>query len=208
MNSKFIFNDEKIKKDIALVCKNYRKQENITQEELGKKLYVSAQAISKWERALSIPDIVQLSHLSYISGLPIDNIINNNSSVETLKVKVNLDKSFYLIYPDVKLYLDNELKSILRFGSSIELNLTNESKLSLVVGNYVSNIDSDYTVNKNINLKLALITGKIKVLGNNKHCTNVTYYKYNEMNFSFMNLILIIILAFLVARIAYIFLYL
>ena len=37
--------------------KNYRKKNNLTQQELANKLYVTKQAISKWENDKGIPDV-------------------------------------------------------------------------------------------------------------------------------------------------------
>ena len=41
------------------ICQ-YRKQLNISQEELGDRLGVSRQAVSKWETDLSVPDMNNL----------------------------------------------------------------------------------------------------------------------------------------------------
>ena len=45
--------NNKIGKFIASV----RKEKNLTQQELGNKLFVTDKAVSKWERGLSLPDI-------------------------------------------------------------------------------------------------------------------------------------------------------
>ncbi len=49
-----------------------RKEKGFTQEELSVRLGVSAQAVSKWERALGLPDIDLLIDLSDILGVPTD----------------------------------------------------------------------------------------------------------------------------------------
>ena len=45
--------NNKIGKFIASI----RKEKGLTQQELGKKLFVTDKAVSKWERGLSLPDV-------------------------------------------------------------------------------------------------------------------------------------------------------
>ncbi len=51
------------KKTGNIICK-YRRKKNLTQEELAGKLFITAKAVSKWERGLSLPDISMLIPLS------------------------------------------------------------------------------------------------------------------------------------------------
>ena len=44
----------------------FRKQKNMTQEELAEKMSVTAQAISKWECDASYPDIITVQALSKV----------------------------------------------------------------------------------------------------------------------------------------------
>ena len=46
-----------------------RKQQNLSQEELGTRLGVSRQAVSKWERGLGYPDVSLINDLSSILGV-------------------------------------------------------------------------------------------------------------------------------------------
>ena len=52
-----------------------RKQRNITQEELGERIGVSGQAVSKWENDASMPDISLLVQLSEILGVSLDELL-------------------------------------------------------------------------------------------------------------------------------------
>lgn len=53
-----------------------RKEKGFTQEELAARLGVSSQAVSKWERALSLPDIDILLDVSKLLEIPIDYLLN------------------------------------------------------------------------------------------------------------------------------------
>lgn len=51
---------------ISEKIKEYRRKNNLTQEEFGKLIGVSAQAISKWEREVCCPDIIFLPDLAEV----------------------------------------------------------------------------------------------------------------------------------------------
>lgn len=52
-----------------------RKKAQITQSELGEKLHVSAQAVSKWENDISEPDISTLRKIANIYGVSVSDIM-------------------------------------------------------------------------------------------------------------------------------------
>ncbi len=58
-----------------------RKAKNMTQMELADALNISYQAVSNWERGVSMPDISKLPELSEILGISIDEILGKNSTV-------------------------------------------------------------------------------------------------------------------------------
>lgn len=58
----------------------YRKQHNLSQEELAAKIGVSRQAISKWERAEASPDTDNLILLADIYGVTLDELLKGESS--------------------------------------------------------------------------------------------------------------------------------
>lgn len=55
--------------------KKYRKDNNMTQTDLANKLYVSKQAISKWENDLGLPDVSLYPVLSEILNVSIDELM-------------------------------------------------------------------------------------------------------------------------------------
>ena len=60
-----------------------RKAANFTQEDVAKRLNISAQAVSKWENGLSVPDITALCALADVFGLTVDDLTKENA-VENL----------------------------------------------------------------------------------------------------------------------------
>lgn len=58
--------------NIAATIAKYRKARGLTQEEMGERLGVSNQAVSKWEHAVSLPDITLLPSLARALGISLD----------------------------------------------------------------------------------------------------------------------------------------
>lgn len=97
-----------------------RKARGLTQEDIAKKLNISAQAVSKWENDISSPDISLLPELASIFNITVDELLGketnktevlpegkrkdinsmmlyiNISSVDGDKVKVNLPMSLII----------------------------------------------------------------------------------------------------------------
>ena len=63
---------------------DYRKANNLSQEELAEKIGVSRQAISKWERAESSPDTDNLIALAKLYNVSIDEMLNGEGEPEKL----------------------------------------------------------------------------------------------------------------------------
>lgn len=64
--------------DIGSRIKKYREEQNISQEELALKIFVSRQTISNWETDKSYPDIKSLIMLSNIFNVSLDNFIKKD----------------------------------------------------------------------------------------------------------------------------------
>ena len=61
---------------IAEKIKEYRRKNGLTQEEFGKLLGVSAQAISKWEREECYPDITFLPEVAALLSCNVDDFFD------------------------------------------------------------------------------------------------------------------------------------
>ncbi|AJG79464.1 MULTISPECIES: helix-turn-helix domain-containing protein [Bacillus cereus group] len=61
---------------------DYRKRNNLSQEQLASKIGVTRQAISKWEQEKGTPDIENLILLSDEMNISLDNLIKGNNSIK------------------------------------------------------------------------------------------------------------------------------
>ena len=64
--------------DFGKIIKKIRKNNNLTQKELADKLFVTYQAVSKWENNKSIPDIAILQKISELYNIDLNNLTNTN----------------------------------------------------------------------------------------------------------------------------------
>ena len=62
---------EKVGRKISL----YRKQRNISQDELAAKMYVTRQLVSKWENGTGVPKIDHIIDMSEIFGVGIEDLL-------------------------------------------------------------------------------------------------------------------------------------
>lgn len=78
-----------LKQVIANNIINLRKEKNLTQIEFAKKLNYSDKAISKWERAESMPDVIVLKQIADLFGVSVDYLLNEHLPNEKLIVIKN-----------------------------------------------------------------------------------------------------------------------
>lgn len=71
--------EDEMKNSIGQNIKRLRKAFNYTQEELAERINVTAQAISKWENEMGMPDISQLIPLATVFGVSTDTILGMES---------------------------------------------------------------------------------------------------------------------------------
>lgn len=76
--------------DVGIRIKKYREKQNISQDELAEKIFVSRQTISNWENNKSYPDIKSLLLLSDIFKVSLDDFMKGD--IEKIKNLVNTQK--------------------------------------------------------------------------------------------------------------------
>lgn len=64
-----------------------RKQSNMTQQDIAEKLMVSRQAVAKWERDVGLPDLDNVSKLSAIFNVKVDQLLDYK--IESIKYEEN-----------------------------------------------------------------------------------------------------------------------
>lgn len=65
--------------DVGRRIKELRIKNNLSQSDLAKKIIISPQAISKWERGVSLPDVVTLQQLSELFDVSISYILTGEN---------------------------------------------------------------------------------------------------------------------------------
>ena len=66
---------------------HYRKEKNLSQDDLAEIIFVSRQSISNWERGATYPDIQNLLLLSKVFEVSLDKLVKGD--LETMKQEVN-----------------------------------------------------------------------------------------------------------------------
>ena len=74
-------NDEKLKIQIGANIASYRKRLGLTQAGLAEKLNYSDKAVSKWERAESVPDVLTLAALAEVLGVTVNDLLTDPNAL-------------------------------------------------------------------------------------------------------------------------------
>ena len=93
--------------------KELRKQKGISQEQLAEKIYVSRQAITKWESGNGIPDIENLIAISSLFNESLDSLLSEEKSL--------ISKHEFLYESRTEYDLDSPKKIDLRVGLAHEV---------------------------------------------------------------------------------------
>ena len=89
-----------------------RKEQNMTQKDLASRLHMSFQAVSKWERGVSLPDVEILSLLGRVLGTSLWSLLYQSNSTMTINQLVddlNINKITKANYNNIAVLLQSEL---------------------------------------------------------------------------------------------------
>ena len=106
--------------------KDLRKQKGISQEQLAEKIYVSRQAITKWESGNGLPDIENLIAISSLFNESLDSLLSEEKSLIT--------KNEFLYESRTEYDLDSPKKIDLRVGTAHEVIIekTKDEKIQVI----------------------------------------------------------------------------
>lgn len=126
--------------------KKYRKDNKMTQSEFAELLFVSKQAVSKWELEKGMPDISLLPELSKILGVSVDELMGvSKKEVNIKKNKSILIISIVLILLIILLFIIfGDFKKIKRTEKILNINMpkvTDYSYVTLDKWIYFNNIE-------------------------------------------------------------------
>ena len=75
-----------VKSMINMNLKHLRKNHNFTQEDIAEKINVSRQAVAKWEKGETVPDISSCIALAKLYNVTLDNLVNYSDEGSGLMV--------------------------------------------------------------------------------------------------------------------------
>ncbi len=79
--------------DIDTLLKKYREQQQLTQQDVADKLFVSRQSVSNWELNKNYPDIIKLIELSELYEVTLDELVKGDDNmVRHLKESTDIVK--------------------------------------------------------------------------------------------------------------------
>ena len=128
-----------MKKTIGNNIAECRKKANMTQAELAEKMYVSVQAVSKWENDISRPDLERIGQLAKVLDTTVESIIYSETGAKT-SLKRDIDYSNRLIVFTVNVHAGDDVDVIMRIPMELFLKAREDDTLQALLGEYGSNI--------------------------------------------------------------------
>ena len=170
----------------------YRKLLGLTQEELGVKLGVTNQAVSKWESEVSMPDVMLLPEIATVLGISLDDIYG--IAKEPKKVSVSADdfpsfchqKLIELFYYNTKMrftHIGSSDKEQLEFQikklmEGCRIGCLSNTQGAIVTTEDFSFIDSTYKVANSENVIKGRTDDYTLMYLTDKNFRKVFYYQY------------------------------
>lgn len=71
---------------IGEVIRKYRKERNLTQEEMARRLGVTAPAVNKWEKGISLPDIMLLAPIARLLNVTLETLLSFQEDLTDVEI--------------------------------------------------------------------------------------------------------------------------
>ncbi|MDO4414181.1 MAG: helix-turn-helix domain-containing protein [Erysipelotrichaceae bacterium] len=100
--------------DLGKKIRQYRFKAGMTQEQLAEKLGIAAQSVSKWETAVTMPDITSLPLLAEIFGISIDDLFDLSTEQRLNRIENRMDAETELprdVFSEYEEFLKKQLDS-------------------------------------------------------------------------------------------------
>lgn len=106
--------------NIGIFIATLRKELNMTQSDVADALHISHQAVSKWERLESLPDITLLPELAKLFNVTMEELLQGERFKEEKEKNINSHEEMFI--NDVAVENVEEAKQVLRImGNKIEI---------------------------------------------------------------------------------------
>lgn len=170
----------------------YRKAKGFTQEELGAKLGVTNQAVSKWESEVSMPDIMLLPEIATVLNITLDDLYGIVKEPEKVSVSADDFPSFChqklieLFYYNTKMrftHIGSSDKEQLKFQikklmEGCRIGCFSNTQGAIVTTEDFSFIDSTYKVANSENVIKGRTDDYTLMYLTDKNFRKVFYYQY------------------------------
>lgn len=77
--------------------KEIRKNQNLTQDQFAEKIFVSRNAVAKWESNRGYPDIQNLITISDIFGISLDDLMKNDKKLKKKIISDSASKKWHIL---------------------------------------------------------------------------------------------------------------
>ena len=77
--------------------KEIRKMQNLTQEQFAEKIFISRNAVAKWESDRGYPDIQNLITISEVCEISLDDLIKNDKKLKTKIILDSASKKWHIL---------------------------------------------------------------------------------------------------------------
>ncbi len=93
---------DKAKTALGEKIRSARKNAGLTQAQLAEKLFVSRQAITKWEAGKGMPDLENLRQLSSLLHISIDSLLDGGQAIDLSVTRARIDLDDYTYTRSIK----------------------------------------------------------------------------------------------------------